>query len=188
MRKAENSKTLILRLAKMTQGGGNISIKNGTQRLIYKVNSKQLRDANWNLQLPFDLAMNNGEVVALADSTVLRWIDELNGIADADSQANEINQQIRHILKQRDTSSATRIRVRELMRKRNLILFKQDYVCVVMDSIKDYRKMCERGFVINGIPYTRLLATTGGVKNRTVVFISERLYPEIRRRLDNGPR
>ena len=130
--------------------------------------------------------MNNGEVVALADSTVLRWIDELNGIADADSQANEINQQIRHILKQRDTSSATRIRVRELMRKRNLILFKQDYVCVVMDSIKDYRKMCEWGFVINGIPYTRLLATTGGVKNRTVVFISERLYPEIRRRLDNG--
>lgn len=130
--------------------------------------------------------MNNGEVVALADSTVLRWIDELNGISDADTQAGIINQQIRHILKQKDVSSATKLRIRDLMRKRNLILFKQDYVCVVMDSIKDYRKMCERGFVINGIPYTRLLATTGGVKNRTVVFISERLYPEIRRRLDNG--
>lgn len=170
----------------MTQGGVSISIKNGTQRLVYKVNSKKLKDANWNLQLPFDLAMNNGEVVALADSTVLRWIDELNGISDADAQAGIINQQIRHILKQKDVSSATKLRIRDLMRKRNLILFKQDYVCVVMDSIKDYRKMCERGFSINGIPYTRLLATTGGVKNRTVVFISERLYPEIRRRLDNG--
>ena len=34
--------------------------------------------------------------------------------------------------------------------------------------------------------YVRLLGTNGGVKNETIVFISERHAEEIRRRIDNG--
>lgn len=58
-------------------------------------------------------------------------------------------------------------------------------MCVIIDKEKDYHRAC-RGFSINGMRYVRLLGTNGGVKNETIVFISERHAEEIRRRIDNG--
>lgn len=62
----------------------------------------------------------------------------------------------------------------------------KDYVCVVMDSVKDYRYLCKKGFRINNITYGRLLGTTGGVKNNTIVFVNEQLLPELKKRIANG--
>ena len=63
--------------------------------------------------------------------------------------------------------------------------FKPDYMCLIIDDIKDYIRAC-RGFKINGIEYTRLLGTNGGVKTKVIVFISKRLSTEIRNRIRNG--
>lgn len=63
--------------------------------------------------------------------------------------------------------------------------FKPDYLCVIMDRDKDYRRAC-RGFKVNGMTFRRLLGTNGGIKNKTIVFVSERHIDEIRRRIDNG--
>ena len=47
-------------------------------------------------------------------------------------------------------------------------------------------KIYKNGFKINGITYRRLLGTTGGVKNNTIVFVNENLLPELKHRIDNG--
>lgn len=62
--------------------------------------------------------------------------------------------------------------------------FIDDYLLLVIDRKTDYAK-ANKGFKVNGIRYRRLLGTSGGIKNSTIVYISERLYPEIKRRLDN---
>lgn len=56
------------------------------QKYIYKIHSSRLRKEKWKLTLPIDEARRNDEVISLADSQVLRWIDELNGITDADTK------------------------------------------------------------------------------------------------------
>ena len=58
-------------------------------------------------------------------------------------------------------------------------------MCLIIDKEKDYHRAC-KGFSINGLKYKRLLGTNGGVKNSTIVFVSERHIDEIRRRIDNG--
>ncbi len=63
--------------------------------------------------------------------------------------------------------------------------FKPDYMCLIIDREKDYYRAC-RGFSINGVNYVRLLGTNGGIKNSTIVFVSERVSDELRRRIDNG--
>ncbi len=65
------------------------------------------------------------------------------------------------------------------------IQFKPDYMCLIIDSKKDYYRAC-KGFSINGVKYKRLLGTNGGIKNSTIVFVSERLYEELRNRIENG--
>lgn len=120
----------------------------------------------------------------MADSQVLRWLDELNGITDAETKAREIKSEIRRLRKE-PNSVQNRKLARQLYTKLDDIQFKPDYLCVIIDKEKDYRRAC-KGFSINGLKYQRLLGTNGGVKNETIVFISERHAEEICRRIDNG--
>lgn len=115
---------------------------------------------------------------------MLRWLDELNGIEDAEIKAREIKAEIRTLRKE-PNSVKSRKRIKALYEQLDAIQFKPDYLCVIIDREKDYRRACN-GFSINGIGYQRLLGTNGGVKNETIVFISNRHADEIKRRIDNG--
>lgn len=115
---------------------------------------------------------------------MLRWLDELNGIEDAETKAREIKAEIRALRKE-PNSVKSRKKIKTLYEQLDSIQFKPDYLCVIIDREKDYRRACA-GFTINGIGYQRLLGTNGGVKNETIVFISNRHAEEIKRRIDNG--
>ena len=123
-------------------------------------------------------------MISLADSQALRWIDSLNGITDADAQAKKIRLEIRRLRKEQ-SSLQNRRQIKRLYEQLDTIQFKPDYLCVIMDRERDYIRACS-GFSVNGIKYWRLLGTNGGVKNKTIVFVSERLRDELWHRIDNG--
>ena len=154
------------------------------QKYIYKIHSSRLRKERWKLSLPIEEARRNDEVISLADSQVLRWIDELNGITDADEQARKIKQEIRRVRKEPNSIQNKRI-IKQLYTNLDKLQYKPDYMCLIIDKEKDYYRAC-KGFSINGVKYKRLLGTNGGIKNSTIVFVSERLVDELRRRIDNG--
>lgn len=129
-------------------------------------------------------ARRNDEVISLADSQMLRWIDELNDIHDADEMARNIKSEIRRIKKSPD-SRQNKQEIRRLYAELDSIQFKPDYMCLIIDKEKDYYRAC-KGFSINGVQYKRLLGTNGGIKNSTIVFVSERLRDELKRRVENG--
>jgi len=134
--------------------------------------------------LPLSEARKNDEVISLSDSQMLRWIDELNGIENADFIAKKIKKSIK-MLKKQPNSLQNRREIKKLYEKLDKVQHKPDYMCLVIDKEKDYRRAC-RGFTINNIKYVRLLGTNGGVKNETIVFVSERLSEELRSRISNG--
>lgn len=153
------------------------------QKYIYKIHSSRLRKERWNLTLPIEEARRNDEVISLADSQVLRWIDEINGISDADNQAREIKKEIRRVKKE-ENNIQNRRAIKQLYKKLDNLQYKPDYMCLIIDKERDYYRAC-RGFSINGIKYKRLLGTNGGVKNSTIVFVSEFVADELRHRIDN---
>lgn len=114
---------------------------------------------------------------------MLRWIDELNGVTDADDRARSIKEEIKRLRKE-DNSIQNKRAIRKLYSELDEIQFKPDYLCLIIDKVKDYYRAC-RGFSINGVQYKRLLGTNGGIKNSTIVFVSERLVDELRRRVEN---
>lgn len=136
------------------------------------------------MTLPIAEARRNDELISLSDSQILRFIDELNGVKDADYSAKLIKNEIK-ALKKEANSLQNRRKIKKLYEKLDSLQFKPDYMCLIIDREKDYWRAC-RGFRINGVRYVRLLGTNGGIKNSTIVFVSERLAPELRRRIDNG--
>lgn len=154
------------------------------QKYIYKIRSSRLRKEKWKLTLPIEEARRNDEVISLADSQVLRWIDELNGLTDTDAKARDIKSEIKRLRKEQNSVQNRRV-IKQLYTQLDMIQYKPDYMCLIIDKEKDYHKAC-RGFTINGIKYKRLLGTNGGIKNSTIVFVSERHAEELRRRIENG--
>lgn len=134
--------------------------------------------------MPIDEARRNDEVISLADSQVLRWIDELNGITNGDEQARNLKDEIKRLRKESNSIQNKRS-IKSLYKNLDEIQYKPDYMCLIIDKKQDYYRAC-KGFYINGIKYKRLLGTNGGIKNSTVVFVSERHVDELRRRIDNG--
>ena len=123
-------------------------------------------------------------MISLASSQCLRWIDELNGVDDGERQAYEIRAEIRRLRKEPSNVNSRR-KIRQLYAKLDAVQFKPDYMELVIDREKDYYRACQ-GFSVNGISYKRLLGTNGGIKNSTIVFVSERLHGELTRRINNG--
>ena len=156
-----------------------------SQRYVYKIHSSRLRRAKWNLQLTVNQARENKELIALSESQMMRFIDELNGITNPELHISDIKSQIKK-LKFEKNLSISRPKIKKLYDELDKYQFKKDYVCVVIDNNKDYYKIYKNGFKINDITYRRLLGTTGGVKNNTIVFVNEKLLPELKRRIDNG--
>lgn len=154
------------------------------QRYVFKIHSSRLRAAKWNLTLPLGEARRNDEVISLASSQVLRWIDEINWMSDADAKAREIRSEIRSLRKE-PASAANTKRIKRLYSLLDELQFKKDYMCLVIDKTSDYRRAC-KGFCINGVRYERLLGTPGGIKASTIIFVSEAVGDELRRRIDNG--
>lgn len=156
-----------------------------SQRFVFKLHTSRLRRAKWDLTLSINQARDNKELIALSESQMMRFIDELNGITHPELHISDIKSQIKK-LKCEKNLAISRPEIKRLYEELDKYQFKKDYVCVVIDNNKDYMAIYKNGFKINGITYRRLLGTTGGVKNNTIVFVNERLLPELKRRIDNG--
>lgn len=165
-------------------GSDIISKQLVAQKYILKIHTVRLRKSRWKLTLPLAVARKNDEVISISDSQILRWIDELNGIDDADTRAKLIKKRIK-ALKREPNSLQNRREIKRMYEELDKVQYKPDYMCLIIDKEKDYRRAC-KGFEVNGIKYVRLLGTNGGVKNETIVFVSERLSSELRKRIDNG--
>lgn len=160
-------------------------MKGSTPRYILKLNSARLKRVNWNLTLTIDEARMNGELIALNDSQVLRWLDELNEIKNCDIYISYLKDKIKK-LKRDENIKKTRKEIKIFSKQLDELLYKKDYITIVMEQKSDYKYLKENGVIINGIKYKRLLGTTGGVKNKTIVFINEQYIDEINRRINNG--
>ena len=164
-------------------------------RLIYKIESKMLRRAKWNLTLPLQTAMRTcpDVIVALNDSQCLRFIDDINGDTDITNDVRGIQRKIRNI-KKREKTPNNRMLIRAYYDTLYRLQFQKDYICVVMNNNADYDR-ANKGFSINYgsvdgkdviVRYRRFLGTNGGIKNSTIVYVNEEIYQELKRRLDNG--
>ena len=148
-------------------------------RYLFKIGSKRLAEANWDLQITRMEALQRNELVALASSTTLRMIDGINGV-DYKEKEIRIKQLKKEIgdLKQLPNTKANRDKLIAKQTEFNKLVFMEDYLCVVMETKKDYDRAV-KGFKVNGIEYVRLLSTSAGVKKNTIVFTSKRIKEQL---------
>ena len=125
-----------------------------SQRYIFKIRSSRLRRKKWKLNLSINEARENQELIALSESQIMRWIDELNGITNPELHISSIKSKIKKLKKEQNLS-ISRPQIKKLYAELDQYQFKKDYVCVVIEKVKDFWHMYKEGFEINNINYRR---------------------------------
>lgn len=163
----------------------NIAKQKKCKRYLFKLHSERLRRSRWKLEYPLEEALNTEDIISLSDSQALRFIDELNGDSPEarEEEASYIKKEIKR-LKKSDCSNKESL-IANLYKKFYSLQFVPDYMCLIIDKMSDYDR-ANKGFSINGVQYHRFLGTNGGVKTSTIVYVSERLYPQLYERLCCG--
>lgn len=163
------------------------------QKFIYKIHSKRiLQQPQKHLNLSLQEARENDEIISLADSTILRFIDQINGL-----ESEEIEQKIKSIrrsinsIKQKPKSAENKKAIHQYYAALDKLQFKPEYVSIIIDKTSDFFEL-NKGFYINGLKYLRFVGTPNGLKKQTVVYVCEEnesgamIHQELRQRLNNG--
>lgn len=159
-------------------------------RFVYKIDSSRLKKSGWNLVMPIKTAMKTCPelIVSLNDSQCLRFIDEINNVNDVDAKVRGMMKKIKEV-KKKPRDQKNRALINTYYDTLYKLQFQKDYCCVIMNSDSDYDRANE-GFSIDYgdsiVRYRRLLGTNGGIKNSTIVYVNENIYPELKERIDNG--
>lgn len=164
------------------------------QIYVLKIHSGYLSKHNWHLDFKLsEIRKQPQMVVSLGSSQVLRWLTKLQGRENDDIEASGIKENIKKI-KKLENSYENKQEICKLYNKLYEKQFQQDYLMLIMDSLKDYRCACQNKFSITidygerkeTVTYVRLLGTAGSIKKSTIMFINENRHDEIMHRINNG--
>lgn len=153
------------------------------QRLIYKIHSTKFRVKDWNLNIDFNEARENEEIVSLGDSITLRMIRRINKNNISEKEITKTKKKIKSLLKKKNKQQE----VKEWKQKLIDQTLETDYLQIVFDTIADWNRANNgEPVVFNGKEYVRLIGTNNGIKENTVVFVNKEIYENLETRLNNG--
>ena len=154
-----------------------------SQRHVFKLTSGRLKKSNWDLKLTLKDAKKNDELIGLASSPLIRFIDHINGNVSVEERIASLKEHIKQLSKQKSGAESKR-ELKKYRKELDELLFVEDYLCVIMESNKDYDRL-NQGFTINGKRYRRLLGTSGGIKKSIIIFTTEDHHDRLWQFLNN---
>jgi hypothetical protein len=143
-----------------------------SQRFILKIHSSRLKLSKWSLDINLKEARDNEELISLGDSQLLRFIRDIKGINYSEKEIKEVKKEIKTLKKDKN-GKKNKEEIKVLYDKLDEMLYIKDYIAIVFEKKSDFdRATGKKGIFINGKKFKRLIGTTGGVKQNTVMFCS----------------
>ena len=111
-----------------------MSKKTNRQFFCYKFNTDRLKKFNYDIEIDFNQAKANGEIIAIADNQILRTIRDIKHI-NFDKNIIESLYRERDRLKKEDSSKANIKELKKIQLQINHLLFFPEYVTIKIDKL-----------------------------------------------------
>lgn len=155
------------------------------QFFTFKFKSSRLKEFNYDIELTFDEAKENNEVIALFDNQMLRSIRDIHK-RQIDYNYLERLHRRRDLLKKQDHSEENAENIQHLQDKINGILFVPEYITIVMDHNSHYDYLYKNGLKLNNKIFKRFNSSASQSRVSTVTFVEEETAKKLNKILDNG--
>lgn len=153
-----------------------------------KFKSSRLKEYQYNVNITFDRAKELKEIIALADSQILRSIRDIRRRTINHDKLEKLFKE-RDLRKKRNDDSDEKYnfeRIMYLQDRINRTMFIPDYVTVVIEHRSHYKKIFKDGVIINGKKYRRFSCSAGQARVSTIVLCCDEITTELNNRLNNG--
>jgi hypothetical protein len=144
---------------------------------VLKIDSSRLKNSSYTLDISFDDALANSEVVRLGDNQVLRTLRKIKGVGFSGEFLSILTEK-------KKTAVAARFSTLEIDDEVNRLLFVPEVINVVFSNKSHYRHVIDNGFIVNGKKYIRLLGGAGMLRKNTVMFCDVGIATKMRSILD----
>lgn len=158
-----------------------------------KFKSSRLKEFGYEINTTFNEAKELKEIIALADSQMLRSIRDItNRVVKYDKLERLYTERKvcqKRLLKNKNVNYYSD-RIIEIQNKINRTMFIPNYITVVIDHNSHYDYLYQNGFTvtIDGVTrhYRRISCSAGQARVSTVAFASTDIIDELKLRLNNG--
>ena len=149
---------------------------------IFKFTSDRLKDKNFKLSLTIDEAKNNGEIVSISNSQIIKSIKEnldldLNRIRSIKSETKKI--------KKEKHSKVNSIMLCDLYKEKEQLLFIPEIISITMNCTAHYDYLFENGLTLNNKIFRRFMCGSGQGRKSKVLFVDEETIKRIKPILEN---
>lgn len=149
-----------------------------------KISTDYIDQHGYNFQLNINDAKEEGMLINIANNQVFLAIDRIVGFA---CNYDEVDFLYKKIEREKNKKSSNANKNIKLLRSQiDALLFQPDIINVKVDKPRVYKKICNKGFIVNGVKYVRLLCGAGMGRRSTVSFCSEKIYDKLDEILRNG--
>lgn len=164
-----------------------------TNRQFYtrKFNSSYLKECGYNLDITFNEAVENNQMIALADSQILRIIRSMTMRSINYSALENFYEYRDKLIVDKDTLGKNDLderarQIREIQNNINHMMYIPEYITIIMEGNTHYDYLHKHGLMLDGHKYVRFSCSASQGRVSTVVFIQEDISDELFERLNNG--
>lgn len=157
------------------------------QYRVLKIESGRLKDSNYKIKsLSFRAAQENGEVVSLSDSEMVRALNRILGKNVSRGEIDDILKKKREFSRNKNSKN-TRDSIDAIFSEMERIMFIPELVIVHFENKKHYSTIIKKGgFSINGKKFVPLLSGAGMMRRSSVLFIDSSIMGKMDDILNNG--
>lgn len=143
-----------------------------------------MKECNYQIEnLTLEQARENGELISIGDSTLLRKIRY-----DRDIDADMLHKLLesKEEIKRNPTSKENIKLLASIQKQIEKLLFVPEVVSITISSRNHYKEMFLKGVKINGKTFRRFICGSGHARNSKVLFVEEKTSDRIKPILENG--
>jgi hypothetical protein len=160
-------------------------LKKLQQFFIFKFDSSRLKKENYDIEISFDQASVNGEVITINNSELVRTYFRHKDIIFDQNEVDGLLS-LQKKLRNHQNSKENREKLVEIDKKLVEILFIEDFISVEFKNKSHYRAILNRnGFYINGIRFTPFMASAGMIRRNTALFVNNNIKHPLMDILEN---
>lgn len=146
---------------------------------------EDLRDSKFDLEIGLDRAREYGYVISLGDSEVLRAIRRITDHPYDKETLSELEAERRKI-EHSANNAGNRERIREINEQIEKQLYIPQFVSVQFANSRDYDRLNDKEFKINGKQYTWLMCGAGHQRTNRAMYVDKSIWGKLDLILQNG--
>jgi hypothetical protein len=153
------------------------------QFYIYKFDTDRIKNSKYKIDITLKDARLNGDMISVGDNQVFRTIRRILKREVDFENVTELFKERRSI-KKKQNSEKNRARLEELNGEIDNVLFVPECISIICNNKRDYEKLNNTEFLVNGKRFIRLLCSAGNARRNTSIFVDSEIELEVKKILN----